>query len=359
MTDTYAARPTTPHTIRVEPLGQEVECREDQSILDACLRAGIWLPHACTHGTCGTCKADLLAGEVDHGESSAFALMDFERDEGKVLLCSASPRSDVTIEGDVDLEPGLVFHAVRDFEGTVTTIEECARETLRLAVELDEPIEFSAGQYVSIHVPGTTVTRTYSMANPPSEKRRLELHIRRTPGGVATDGWIFASLREGDRVRLSGPYGRFMFRPARPEPAIMIAGGTGLAPIKSMIRHALEEGLGQELYLYQGARTLADLYDVDFFTDLAAAHPGQFTYRPCLSDEPWDGPCGMVTDVLAADFERCRGFVAYVCGPPPMVDAGIKTLMAKRLFPRDIYREDFFDQSDKATGGIRSPLLKR
>lgn len=139
----------------------------------------------------------------------------------------------------------------------------------------------------------------------------------------------------------------------------MIAGGTGLAPITAMIRDNLENGREQKMYLYQGARTRADLYDVELFERLQAEHPDQFFYRPALSDEEWDGAQGMVTDVLDADFDKCRGHVAYICGPPPMVDAAIKVLMKKRLFPRDIYREDFYDQADKATGGVKSPLLKR
>jgi phenol hydroxylase P5 protein len=196
------------------------------------------------------------------------------------------------------------------------------------------------------------------MANPPSEPGRIELQIRRTPGGLGTDGWIFKSLAVGDTVRLSGPYGRFFHRQARTEPAILIGGGTGLAPLKSIVRHVLESGLPQRLYLYQGARTEADLYDVEFFRDLEAKSPEQFTYRPCLSGQEWEGAQGLVTDVVADDFPTCRGHTAYLCGPPPMVEAALKTLMKKRLFPKDIYREDFFDASDKATGGVRSPLLK-
>ena len=116
----------------------------------------------------------------------------------------------------------------------------------------------------------------------PAEPGRIELQIRRTPGGLGTDGWVFKNLAVGDTVRLSGPYGRFFLREARPEPVILIGGGTGLAPLKSMVRHVLESGLDQRLYLYQGARTEADLYDVEYFRGLEAAHPGQFTYRPCL-----------------------------------------------------------------------------
>ena len=345
-------------TISIDPLDREVECRSDQAILDACLRSGVWLPHACTHGTCGTCKVQVLEGDVEHNDASDFALMEFERTEGKTLVCVATPSSDVTIEADVEIEKGVTYHPVEDYAGTLVSIDDIARETRRLVLDLDHPIAFNPGQYVTIDVPGADVTRTYSMANPPGEPSRIELQVRRTPGGLATDGWIFGKLAAGDAITLSGPYGRFFLREARSEPAILIGGGTGLAPLKSIVRHVLETGLGQRLYLYQGARTQADLYDVDFYRDLEAKHPDQFTYRPCLSDEHWDGPTGMVTDVVAADFETCRKHTAYLCGPPPMVEATLKTLMKKRLFPKDIYREDFFDASDKATGGVRSPLLK-
>jgi phenol/toluene 2-monooxygenase (NADH) P5/A5 len=346
-------------TISVEPLEREVECREDQAILDACLRAGVWLPHACTHGTCGTCKVQVLEGDVEHNDASDFALLDFERTEGKALICVATPSSDVVIEADVEVEEGVTFHPVKDFTGSLVSIEDVARETRRLLIELDDEIVFNPGQYVMVDVPGVGQTRSYSMANPPAEPGRIELQIRRSPGGLATDGWVFKTLEAGDPITLSGPYGRFFLREARSEPAILIGGGTGMAPLKSIVRHVLEGGLDHRLYLYQGARTQADLYDVDFYGQLEKAHPDQFTYRPCLSEEQWDGAMGLVTDVVDADFESCKWHTAYLCGPPPMVEAAIKTLMKKRLFPKDIFREDFFDASDKATGGVRSPLLKR
>lgn len=350
---------THTHTITVEPLGVEVSCREDQSILEACLRQGVNLPHACTHGTCATCKVEVLEGDVDLGEASAFALLDSERAEGKALICTARPKSDVTIEADVEEEDGVVFHSVRDFSATVTLLEDCANDIRRVELALDGEIELNPGQYVQVRIPGHSVTRSWSVATPPASKDKLELHIRRTAGGLGTDGWVFAGLAEGDEVQLSGPYGRFFLREQRAEPAILIGGGTGLAPLKAMVRHVLETGAPQRLYLYHGARNQADLYDVDYFTELEAGSGGQFSYRPVLSSEKVDGiRHGNVTEAVDADFETCAGHVAYLCGPPPMVEAALKMLMGKRLFPRDIYREDFFDSSDKSGGGVRSPLLR-
>ncbi|MDA8070250.1 MAG: FAD-binding oxidoreductase [Actinomycetota bacterium] len=349
------------HRVRVEPSGLEVDCRGDQSILDACLRSGIWLPHACTHGTCGTCKAELLEGSIDFGDASGFALMDFERDEGKALLCCARPLSDVVVEAEVDVEEGVELHPVRDHRATVVEIEDCARGTRRLRLALEGDLSFNPGQYVQIQVPGTKVKRSYSLANPPCQQRSLELHVRRTPGGLASEQWVFGSLQVGDEIDLSGPFGRFFLHPLREEPIIMVAGGTGLAPIESMVRHMLVSGLDRQITLYQGARGLEHIYDTDVLAALQEEHPDRFCYRPCLDAETVVGfERGLVTDVIERDHPgSLEGHVAYVCGPPPMVDATLRTLMKKRLFGGSIFREDFYDESDKARGVLRSPLLKR
>ncbi|MCF7550859.1 NADH:ubiquinone reductase (Na(+)-transporting) subunit F [Pseudonocardia sp. WMMC193] len=346
--------------ISVEPLGRQVECRADQSILDACLRAGVWLPHACTHGTCGTCKVEIVEGEVEHNDASSYALMDFERSEGKGLICVATPRSAVTIEADVDAEDGIETHPVVDHVGTVARIDDCGTDIRRVVLDLDGQITFNPGQYVQVTVPGQGVTRSWSMANPPGESGRVELNIRLTPGGLATEGWVFRNLAVGDRLELAGPYGRFFLRPTREEPMVLIGGGTGLAPLKSIVRHVLASDQPRRMYLYHGARTEGHLYDRTVFEELEQAHPESLSYRPCVSDEEVPGVRhGLVTDAVERDFETLRGHVAYLCGPPPMVEAALKSLMRKRLFPRDIYREDFFDMSDKnGPGGLRSPLLR-
>ncbi len=363
------------YIVTVEPLGREVECAEDQTILDACLRNGVWLPHSCTHGTCATCKAEVLEGDVDHGASSSFALMDFEREEGKVLPCCAMPRSDVTIEADIDVDESIEVFPVEDYTGTVVELAEIANETVRLVIELDRPMGFNAGQYLKFTVPARdghpAVDRTWSIASPPTENSRLEFHIRRVPGGRGTDGWVFGGLAVGDEVSASGPYGRFVLKVGDDRDAILVGGGTGLAPLKAMVRHALENDAYEgHLSLYSGGRTREWLYDVAYFQDLAQRYPSRFTFRPCLSEEtaeevasagedPSAYGFGMVTDVIAAEHPSLSGWAGYLCGPPPMVEAALKTMMGKRLFPRDIYREDFFNEADKASGGVKSPLIKR
>ena len=160
---------TAEYQITVEPLGREITCREDQTVLDACLRAGIWVPHSCTHGTCATCKAEVLDGDVEHGEASPYALMDFERDEGKFLPCVARPRSDLVFEADVDVDETIPVHAVQDYTATLVELADVANGTRRLVFELDRDLVFNAGQYMSLEIPGHDgVTRTYSMANPPA-----------------------------------------------------------------------------------------------------------------------------------------------------------------------------------------------
>lgn len=365
----------TTYTVTVEPLGREVQCGEDQTILDACLRNGVWLPHSCTHGTCATCKAEVLEGDVDHGASSSFALMDFERDEGKVLPCCATPRSDLVLEADLDVDETIEVFPVQDYVGTVVELTDLALHTKRLVVELDRDLGFNAGQYLKFGVPAAGgqpgVDRTWSIASPPSEPRRLEFHVRNVPGGRGTDGWVFSRLAVGDEVAVSGPYGRFVLRPDDDRHAVLVGGGTGCAPLKSMIRHALESGgYDGRLTFYAGGRTREWLYDVEYFAALAKEHPDRFTYRPCLSEETADEVAasgedpgtygyGLVTDVLAADHPTLTGCAGYLCGPPAMVEAALKTMMSRRLFPRDVYREDFFNEADKADGGVRSPLIKR
>ena len=348
------------YQLTIEPLGQTIEVEDGQTILDASLRAGIYLPHACCHGLCSTCRVQVLDGEYDHGEATTFALMDYEREEGKCLACCATLQSDAVIEAEIDEEPDARVIPVGDFSGRVTRIESLTPTIKGVFVELDREIDFQAGQYINLQVPGPHQARAFSLASAPSSTREVELNIRLVPGGAATT-WVHETLKAGDAITLAGPYGRFFVRKSADLPVIFFAGGSGLSSPRSMILDLLAEGFDKSITLAYGARTREELYYHDDFLALAAKHPN-FRYVPALSDEPagseWAGFRGFVHEAAKAHFDNdFRGHKAYLCGPPVMIDACITTLMQGRLFERDIYTEKFFSAADAQQ--VRSPLFKK
>ena len=349
------------YSVTIEPIGQTIEVEEGQTILDAALRAGIYLPHACGHGLCATCKVQVTDGEVEHGDASPFALMDMERDEGKCLACCAIPQSDVTIEADIDEDPDAQHIPVRDFAGRVARIEQLTPTIRGVFIELDEPLAFQAGQYVNVKIPGLDRPRAFSLADVPSSQQLVELNIRRVPNGEGT-GYIHDTLKVGDTIELTGPLGHFFVRRSDPQPIILLAGGSGLSSPRSMLLDLLEAGDGRDITLVYGARNRAELYYHDFFEQLAAKHPN-FHYLPALSEPTeacqWNGVKGFVHDAAKQHFNGdFRGHKAYMCGPPVMIEACIRTLMQGRLFERDIYTEKFLSSADAAQGLARSPLFK-
>lgn len=349
------------YQLEIEPLGEAVELAEEQTLLDAALRQGIYLPHACLHGLCGTCKVQVVEGEIEHGDASPFALMDFERDEGMALACCATALGDVVIEADVEEDPDAIRQPIEDFKATVVELKTLTPTAVAVFLELDKDIEFQAGKYINLHLPDMDQPRAFSLANSPSNRRVIELNIRRVPGGQAT-GYIHEQLKVGDELKLSGPYGRFFVRKSSPDPVLFLAGGTGLSSPKSMILDLLEAGDEREITLVYGQRNRAELYYHDLFTELAEKH-ANFTYLPALSepaaDDNWEGATGFVHDVAKAHFGGMfAGRKAYLCGPPPMIDACLTALMRGRLFERDIYMEKFITAADAAQGLKRSPLFK-
>ncbi len=350
------------HQLTIEPLGDAIEVAEGQTILDACLRSGIYLPHACGHGLCGTCKTQVVEGEVDHGEASGFALMDFERDDGFVLACTATLQSDVTIEADVEEDLDARRISVRDFDGVVVGIDSLTHDVkgVRLAID-GEGIDFQAGQYVMVNLPGVGGPRAFSIANAPSSRTHVELQVRRVLGGAGT-GYVHDKLKLGDRVNFSGPYGRFVVRKSRGGPLIFLAGGTGVSSPRAMILDLFEEGYTEPITLIHGVRADADRYGRDEFEALAESHPN-FRYVPALSNEPegsaWAGERGFVHDVAKRLYGGVfEGLTAYLCGPPPMIEACIGALMQGRLFEKHIFTEKFFTAQD-AGSKPKSPLFKR
>ncbi|GAB2733568.1 phenol 2-monooxygenase domain-containing protein [Melaminivora jejuensis] len=352
------------HQLTIEPLGQTIEVEEGQTILDAALRAGIYLPHACCHGLCATCKIQVTDGEIDQGEASGFALMDYEREEGMCLACCATLESDVVIEAEIDEEPDARNLPVLDYPGTVTRIESLTPTIKGVWVRLDSPIAFQAGQYVNLSIPGEGTARAFSIASCPSDGGEIELNIRHVPGGRGT-GWVHQQLKAGDRVQLAGPYGRFFVRESGHEKDnlgyLFLAGGSGLSSPRSMVLDLLAQGCQRPITLVNGARCQGELYHHEQFEQLAAQH-ANFTYVAALSDEPadsdWSGARGFVHDAAKAHFGNdFRGHKAYLCGPPLMIDACITTLMQGRLFERDIYTEKFISAADAQQ--VRSPLFRK
>jgi len=347
--------------LTIEPLGVTIEVEDDQTILDAALRQGIYLPHACGHGLCGTCKVQVTDGDVDHGAANPFALMDFEREEGMTLACCATLLSDVTLEAEIDEDPDARVIPVRDFDTTVEAIIDLTPTIKGIHLRLPEPIDFQAGQYVQLRLPGIEGDRPFSIANSPGDvamRGVIEIHVRIVEAGAGT-AYLHHRLAVGDKLGISGPYGRFFVRESAAQPMIFMAGGSGLSSPRSMILDLLERGCELPITLVYGQRNLAELYCDDEFKTLAARYPN-FSYVPALSDDAagFEGFQGFVHDAASAHFQgNFSGHKAYLCGPPPMIEACLTALMKGRLYERDIYTEKFITAADASKP--RSAFFKR
>jgi phenol hydroxylase P5 protein len=347
--------------LTIDPLGATIDVEDDQTLLDAALRQGIYIPHACGHGLCGTCKVRVCSGDVEHGASNPFALMDFERDEGKALACCATLLSDATIEADIEDDPDARIIGVRDFQCTVARIEALTPTIKAIYLTLDGDLDFQAGQYVQVHIPGVEGHRPFSIANAPRDvqaTREIELNVRVVQGGAGT-GYLHNSLKVGDTLAISGPYGRFFVRESSSVPLVLMAGGSGLSSPRSMILDLLARGWTQAITLVYGQRNKAELYYDAEFRALAQQY-AHFTYVPALSDDAtdFDGVQGFVHDAAKAHFKGdFSGMNAYLCGPPAMIEACLTTLMQGRLYERDIYAEKFITAADASKP--RSAFFKR
>jgi phenol hydroxylase P5 protein len=351
------------YQLTIEPLGATVDVEEGQTILDAALRHGIYLPHACGHGLCGTCKVQVVEGEVDVGQANPFALMDFEREEGKALACCATLGSDTVIEAEIDEDPDAEIIPITDFTGEVARVVQLTPTIKAVHIRLHQPIHFQAGQYIQLEIPGLGESRAFSIANAPSDvaaSGEIELNVRRVPGGRGTT-YIHEEMRAGDTLRFSGPYGRFFVRKSVGRPMVFMAGGSGLSSPRSMIRDLLQSGCDLPMTLVYGQRNAAELYYHDEFRELARRYPN-FTYVATVSEPAGEVPPEvmplLVHEAAGVHFRNdFSGYTAYLCGPPLMIDACITTLMQGRLFERDIYFEKFISAADAQQ--VRSPLFRK
>ncbi|NNL85855.1 MAG: 2Fe-2S iron-sulfur cluster binding domain-containing protein [Myxococcales bacterium] len=339
------------YAIQLLPFDISFDCEEEETILDAALRQGINLRYGCKHGGCGSCKAQIAEGEVDVGEASTFALMDYEQNQGLALLCSAYPLSDVAIELADDYEEAELRSGVpiREFEAGVEALAPLTHDIwqLRLALRKPSSMTFEAGQYVEIQVPGTDSWRAFSMSNAPSDEGRVELMIKLLPGGLFS-GFLSERLAVGDALKLRGPFGRFVLAETE-APIIMVAGGAGLAPIAAMLRALAERNSQRSITFFYGARTTRDLFWLEELEALAGQLES-FEFIPALSEpgaaDVWDGEVGLVTEVVDRRCEKLRAAEAYLCGPPAMIDAAIEVLRAKGLFSARIRYDKFVSTED-------------
>jgi propane monooxygenase reductase subunit len=333
------------HKVRFEPVGIEIEVDEDQTILRAAAEQGIMLMHGCKEGQCASCKSFVLDGDdIELDRYSTFALPDFEKDEGYTLLCRAHAYEDVTIEllnyDEEMIRSGL---PIQQAVAEVVSSDHVTHDMRHLVLRLVEPAEvkFFPGQYMDIAVPGTDEVRSFSMANTSSAGGLLEFVIKVYPDGLFSH-FLDTRLAAGDRLELSGPFGVFTLREGE-EDLVFIGGGAGIAPILSLLRSMAERGIRRKATFFYGARTRRDLCFTDELRAIAGKLP-DFSYIPALSHEApaeWDGETGLITDVVKRLAAGLPGAHAYVCGPPPMVEAAVPLLQTLGVAEKRIYFDKF------------------
>ncbi len=339
--------------VTLVPAERSFTVLRDETILSAAIRQGIGLPYGCRDGACGSCKSRLLAGRVVHGPHQTKALTPAEEDAGQILTCCATPQTDCTVEARS--VPGAGEFPVLKMPCRVLTIEKPAPDVaiVRLQLPANQNLQYRAGQYVEFLLSGGA-RRAYSMANAPEHignPPSIELHIRHLPGGLFTDA-VFGTMKVRDILRIEGPFGSFFLREESAKPILLLASGTGLAPIKALIERMLSRGMDRPAVLYWGCRSRADLYLNDWCERMAAEIPN-LRYVPVLSDarpeDGWTGRSGFVHAAAMADLPDLSGFQVYACGAPAMVEAAQRDFTQLCGLPADeFFADSFTSEADKA-----------
>jgi naphthalene 1,2-dioxygenase ferredoxin reductase component len=315
-----------------------------QTLLDAALAAGVPYPHGCRTGECGSCKTRLLSGDVSMTAYDGAVLSQSERAEGLILVCRARPRSDVHIAWlGMDEDESL---PIQRMMGQVTNVEVLTPDIRRIYVWPERPLQFAAGQYVRLGF-GTLPFRSYSMANRPDEEV-LEFHIRLVPSGVASR-YVADHLKPGERIRLEGPAGSAHLRPDHDGPIVAVAGGTGLAPILSIVRTRLQTGSTQPIWLYVGARTSRDAYNETALGELTMRYPNLKVNIALSSGEPSSSyHAGLLHEVVARDISFIPEVKCYLAGPPAMIESARRKLLEAGFSETDIHADPFYGCADAA-----------
>jgi len=329
--------------IQLQPSGHTFAADENRSVLDSALEADLTLPHGCRTGVCGACKSKILNGQADLGAYAEHALPASERESGYALLCCAHPQSDLLIEVH-DVEQGADKRP-KQLPCRVNRLERLAEDVMLVELQLPatEPFTFRAGQYIDILL-AEGQRRSFSIANAPAKKGWLELHIRLIPGGHFTSH-VFEGMKPRDILRIEGPHGSFWLREKSDKPIVMLAGGTGFAPLKGLVEHTIHLGLERPIALYWGARTPSGLYLNEMAQSWQSMLPN-FRYIPVVSetrpDDGWTGRRGLVHEAVLADFADLSQQEVYVCGAPPMIEAARESFTRTRGLPTDAFYFDAF-----------------
>jgi CDP-4-dehydro-6-deoxyglucose reductase len=341
-----------PFTVTLQPSGRTFSVDRDEPILAAAIRQGIGLPYGCKDGACGSCKCRLLDGRVIHGAHQQKALSAAEEEAGLILTCQAAPQTDAVLE--VRTVPGAGEFAIRKMPCRVTTIVKPAPDVAVVTLQLpaNDPLRYHAGQYVEF-ILKDGARRAYSIANAPhtqGEKPAIELHVRHMPGGLFTDH-VFGAMKEKEILRIEGPYGSFFLREDSTKPMVLLASGTGLAPIKAIVEHLKWKRSDRPAVLYWGCRTRRDLYLHRWAESMAAEVPN-LRYVPVLSDatpeDAWGGRTGFVHRAVMEDLPDLSGHQVYACGAPVMVEAAQHDFVAQCALPADeFYADAFTTEADK------------
>lgn len=332
--------------VLLKPSGREFDVPRDETVLSAAIRAGVGLPYGCRDGACGSCKSRLIEGRVIHGAHQLKALSVAEEDAGFILTCCATPQTDCVIEARQVAAAG--DFPVLKMPGRVLTITRPAPDVAIVRVQLpaNQSMQWRAGQYVEF-ILRDGARRSYSMANAPHEvgdPPAIELHIRHMPGGRFTDH-VFGAMKEREILRMEGPFGSFWLREDSTLPIVLLASGTGFAPIKALIEHMTLKANTRPTVLYWGCRSRTDLYLHDWALAAAERLPW-LTYVPVLSepkpDDAWTGRTGLVHQAVIADLPDLSGHQVYACGAPIMVDSAREDFTARCGLPEDAFFADSF-----------------
>ena len=339
-----------PHTVTIQSSGHQFTVNDGETVLAAALREGIVIAYGCRHGICGTCKGRLVSGSVNYGIYQEQAMSEAEKGSGMALFCQARPLTDLTIQCR-EIGSAVKGIQIKILPARVVKMQRAAPDVMLIDLKLPahERLQFLAGQYIDLLLRAGT-RRSFSMANAPHDDGVLQLHLRDYGGPFSQ--YVFSAMKEKDIIRFEGPFGTFFLREESSKPIVLLASGTGFAPIKAIVEHALHTGRTRPMTLYWGCRVRSDLYMHELAEGWHRA--GKLRYVPVLSDAPasdrWTGRTGLVHQAVMEDFPDLSSHQVYACGAPVMVEAAHRDFTSKRRLAEDDFFADSFTPSAPASG---------